>query len=134
MNYLRQTKNSSKVKKVIKKCVSKNLRRRTTKIYWKDLLQSASGIKSGRSLWQSRRGVVKKFINQFCATGLFLYSLWFSDLLRGHRKRPALRERCPYSEFFWSVVSPNAGKYGPEKLRIWTLFTQCSELQWYEMG
>ena len=39
MNYLRQTKNSSKVKKVIKKCVSKNLRRRTTKfiekIYYK---------------------------------------------------------------------------------------------------
>ena len=44
------------------------------------------------------------------------------------------REKCPYSEFFWSVVSrfwteyretpylsdfsPNAGKYGPEKLRI----------------
>ena len=23
-----------------------------------------------------------------------------------------------------SVFSPNAGKYGPEKLRIWTLFTQ----------
>ena len=25
---------------------------------------------------------------------------------------------------FWSVFSPNAGKYGPEKLRIRTLFTQ----------
>ena len=25
-----------------------------------------------------------------------------------------LREKCPYSEFFWSVFSPNAGKYGPE--------------------
>ena len=24
-----------------------------------------------------------------------------------------------------SVFSPNAGKYGPEKLRIRTLFTQC---------
>ena len=34
-------------------------------------------------------------------------------------------ERFPYSEFFWSVFSPNAGKYGPEKLRIWTLVTQC---------
>ena len=25
-----------------------------------------------------------------------------------------LREKCLYSEFFWSVFSPNAGKYGPE--------------------
>ena len=36
-----------------------------------------------------------------------------------------LHEKCPYSEFFWSVLSPNAGKYGPEKLRVRTLFTQC---------
>ena len=25
-----------------------------------------------------------------------------------------------------SVISPNAEKYGPEKLRMWTLFTQWS--------
>ena len=31
---------------------------------------------------------------------------------------------CPYLEFFWSVFSPNAGKYGSEKFRIQTLFTQ----------
>ena len=37
-----------------------------------------------------------------------------------------LRAKCPYSEFFWSVVSPNAGKYGPEKLRIRTPLIQCS--------
>ena len=49
----------------------------------------------------------------------------------------ALREKCPYSEFFWSVYSrirteygkipvfsPTAGKYGPEKVRIRKLFTQ----------
>ena len=36
-----------------------------------------------------------------------------------------LREKCLYSGFFWSVFSPNAGRYGPEKLRIRTLFTQC---------
>ena len=48
----------------------------------------------------------------------------------------SLRENSPYSEFFWSVFSriwteygdlsvfsPNAGQYGPEKLRIRTLFT-----------
>ena len=26
---------------------------------------------------------------------------------------------------YLSVFSPNAGKYRPKKLRIWTLFTQC---------
>ena len=40
-------------------------------------------------------------------------------------KTITLHEKCPYSEFFWSVFSPNMGKYGPEKLRIRTLFTQC---------
>ena len=25
-----------------------------------------------------------------------------------------LRKECPYSELFWSVLSPNARKYGPE--------------------
>ena len=47
-------------------------------------------------------------------------------------------KKCPYSELFCSifsririfitqylsVISPNAGKYGPEKLPIRTLFTQ----------
>ena len=26
-----------------------------------------------------------------------------------------MREKCPDTEFFWSVFSPNTGKYGPEK-------------------
>ena len=32
-------------------------------------------------------------------------------------KRPngSLREKRPNTEFFWSVFSPNAGKYRPEK-------------------
>ena len=46
--------------------------------------------------------------------------------------KQALRENCPYSEFFWflfsriqylSILSPKVGKYGPENLRIGTLFT-----------
>ena len=47
----------------------------------------------------------------------------------------AVRENFPQTEFSWSVFSriwteygevcPNAGKYGPEKLRIRTLFMQC---------
>ena len=56
-----------------------------------------------------------------------------------------LSKKCPYSEFFWSafsrifphshcirrdipylsVFSPNAEKYGPEKLSIRTLFKLC---------
>ena len=35
-------------------------------------------------------------------------------------------ENCPFSEFLWSVFSPNAGKYGPEKLRIRTRFTDMA--------
>ena len=27
----------------------------------------------------------------------------------------ALREKCPNTEFFLSVFSPNVGEYGPEK-------------------
>ena len=43
----------------------------------------------------------------------------------------ALHEKCPYSEFFWSIFSrirtriqPECRKIRTRKLRIWTLFTQ----------
>ena len=39
-----------------------------------------------------------------------------------------LREKFPYSEFFWSVFVVylvRIRRYGPEKLRIRTLFTWC---------
>ena len=29
-----------------------------------------------------------------------------------------------FSGLYFPVFSPNTGKYGPKKLRIWTLFTQ----------
>ena len=35
-----------------------------------------------------------------------------------------LREQYPNTQFIWSSFS-NAGKHGPEKLRIWTIFMQC---------
>ena len=40
---------------------------------------------------------------------------------------PLLAKLSAYSftKNVYSVFSPNAGKYGPEKLRIRTLFTQC---------
>ena len=37
---------------------------------------------------------------------------------------PTLYEKCPYSEFFWSVFSRNWTEFRPEKLWIWKLFTQ----------
>ena len=40
-------------------------------------------------------------------------------------RQPSLRKKCPYSELSWSEFSPNAEKYGPEQLRMRTLFTQC---------
>ena len=55
-------------------------------------------------------------------------------------RKTSLRERVQIRSFFLpvfsciqsgqiSVFSLNTGKYGPEKLRIWTLFTQCL-FQW----
>ena len=42
----------------------------------------------------------------------------------------SLHEKYPYSEFtpYLSVFRPNVEKYGTEKLRKWTLFTQCLSL------
>ena len=39
--------------------------------------------------------------------------LIFKDFFHKGEK-VTLREKCPYSELFWPVFSPNAGKYGPE--------------------
>ena len=39
-------------------------------------------------------------------------------------KLKALSYSAQNRESFWSVFSPNTGKYRPEKLRIWTLFAQ----------
>ena len=47
-------------------------------------------------------------IRSFPYFGIFLHLDW-------------IRRNTPYL----SVFNPNAGKWGPEKLRIWTLFTQC---------
>ena len=44
----------------------------------------------------------------------------------------SLREKCLYSEILWSVFSPNAGKDGPEKFRIETIFTQYMFIGFYK--
>ena len=68
-------------------------------------------------------------------------TLWTqnSEYLTGFYKL-TLRGKCPYSNFFWSVffrirtehryyvslgIQSECGKFGPEKLRIQTLFMQC---------
>ena len=80
-----------------------------------------------------------RFISQTIESEYFVYAD-YSDY--PVYTRHSLREKCTYSEFLWSVFSrphsdviqrdtdylsvfsPNAGKYGPEKLRVWTQFTQ----------
>ena len=37
----------------------------------------------------------------------------------------SLRENCSNTEFFWSILTRNRTENGPEKLRIWVIFTQC---------
>ena len=39
-------------------------------------------------------------------------------------KTASLREKCPYSEFFWSTFSHIRTEYGAIKLRIRTIFTK----------
>ena len=36
-----------------------------------------------------------------------------------------------FSGPYFPVFSPNAGKYGPKKLRIRKLFTQCNSVSWF---
>ena len=39
-----------------------------------------------------------------------------------------------FSGLHSTVFIPNAGKCGPEKLRIWTLFTQCLIMIWQQIN
>ena len=74
------------------------------------------------------------------------FRIWSKRLVDFESASFAPREKCLNTEFFlvrifphsdWirrdtpylSISSPNGGKYGPEKLRIWTLFTQCLLVQ-----
>ena len=63
--------------------------------------------------------LLKMFVYLLCdtmgdkATTIFTYSLVLDN-----------QNRIESNTSYLSVFSPNAGKYRPEKLRIWTLFTQ----------
>ena len=49
-----------------------------------------------------------------------IYMLKFNVSILNNLKLIALRKKCPKTEF-----NLNTGKCGPEKLRIWALFTPC---------
>ena len=76
------------------------------------------------------RTFLKGRVWQHCDSCYFSYFIVFPHV------HQSLRKKCPCSHFFWSVFSRvrienlsiltlNARKYGVEKLRIRTLFTQC---------
>ena len=68
----------------------------------------------------------KSVISQMILLTLLLTQVclhWASIFFSFHIKYALLSQKCPYSEFFWSVFSSLL--HWPEKLRIWTLFTQC---------
>ena len=63
------------------------------------------------------------FLYIFCVDAdifVFLKLIFFQLLMQTNLfSAHAQREKCRYSKF----SGPNAGKYGPEKLRLRTLFT-----------
>ena len=57
------------------------------------------------------------YFEQIFVAGVFCYVTFLSfckSKLRLIIRIYALREKCPHSELFWSVFSPNGGKYGPD--------------------
>ena len=50
---------------------------------------------------------------------VFVSSIFFSFkffLGKTCSENLTLRQKCPNTEFFWSVFSPNTGQYGPENI------------------
>lgn len=58
-------------------------------------------------------------IQDYKACGMLLFKFPNVCYLHWHSL-----EKWPYSDFFWSLFSPNAGKYELEKLRVRILFAQ----------
>ena len=70
-----------------------------------------------------KRKKKEKKINTLLPRKKCRYS-YIVGLVRIFRHSDWIRRDTPYL----SVFCPNAGKYGPKKLRIRTLFTQCAEI------
>ena len=98
----------------------------------KDRYRSACkscGYKKNKNEKHSR----KKISNSCQKCGVFVYKDCFESfhtrsevLLSQYVKSVCIRTFSgPYFPTFGLVISPNAGKYGPKKLWIRTLFTRC---------
>ena len=73
-----------------------------------------------------------KLVRRCCRCQTFNISLSVTFAETNWFQRFTLRKKCSYSQLFWStfsrmfsVISPNAKKYGPEKFWIRTIVTQC---------
>ena len=65
-------------------------------------------------------------IISYCTLCTVIFSIHQYDLLSWKLIiKLSLREKCPYSEFYWHLFSRIRTEYGPEKLQIQTFFTQC---------
>ena len=67
---------------------------------------------------------IKAYSEPMAYSGIFRTIYIFSQFQHGGfqaryswitQEQFTLREKCPNTEFSWSVFSPNTGKYGPEK-------------------
>ena len=45
-----------------------------------------------------------------------------------------IQSNCGKNDLRRDLSSPNVGKYGPEKLRIWTLLAQCWQFNLFFLG
>ena len=76
-----------------------------------------------RPNWFSILDLFRKFRGKF---SFFLSEAYIVFVIAFISSRPQVSIRR-YTRYL-SVFSSNAGKYGPEQLRIQTLFTQCNEV------
>ena len=97
-------------------------------IYWKNPYWKTWFL---GSKWCTVSYVHEYLVNQFRATGLFVYSVKtkkyrFFDVFRGSRKRPVAWKVSKYgivSGPYFPVFGLNTGKYGPE-------ITPCGPVAW----
>ena len=100
-------------------------------IYWKNPYWKTWFL---GSKWCTVSYVHEYLVNQFRATGLFVYSVKtkktrFFDVFRGSRKRPVAWKVSKYgivSGPYFPVFGLNTGKYGPE-------ITPCGPVAWNKL-
>ena len=79
-------------------------------------------------IWHPISYTSLKYHVNFITCRILQFCVLYSIAIISVNKLITLCEKSQYSEFFWSVFSLNARKYGPEILWIRTLFAQCNLL------